>query len=98
MNEPVPRDPVRRFAGYALVTVGALILGLSGLCTLYFGGMSLLSDLQRANSYGSFFGILPFMLVLGGVPMLIGFGLLRWGLAVLRKTPKPPPSSAPPPG
>jgi ABC-type Na+ efflux pump permease subunit len=97
MNEPAERDAVRVFAGRALVTVGALILGLSGLCTLYFGGLSLFSDLKQANSYGSFSSILPFMLVLGGVPMLIGFGLFRWGLSVLRKRPKPPPS-APPPG
>jgi hypothetical protein len=97
MSEPAERDPVRVFAGRALVTVGALVLGLSGLCTLGFAGVALFSDLQQANSYGSFSNMLPFMLVIGGLPMLVGFGLLRWGLSVLRKAPKPPPS-APPPG
>jgi hypothetical protein len=95
-----PPQAMQRFAGYALVTVGALILGLSGLCTLGFAGVSLWSDLQRAGGsggYGTFAGILPFMLILGGVPMLIGFGLLWWGLRLLRKAPRPPPS-APPPG
>jgi hypothetical protein len=91
-------DPIRVFAGRALVTVGALILGLSGLCTLGFAGVTIVTDTHRAGSYGGFSSMLPFMLVVGGVPMLIGFGLLRWGLAVLRMAPKPPPSSAPPPG
>jgi len=97
MSEPQERDPVRVFAGRALVTVGALILGLSGLCTLGFAGVTLVSDLQQPNSYGSFSNMLPFMLMIGGVPMLIGFGIIRWGMWVLRRTPKPPPS-APPPG
>ena len=86
-----PPDRVKRFFGYALATVGALMLGLSGLCTLGFAGVSLWSDLQRHGSsggYGSFSGILPFMLILGGAPMLVGFGLLRWGLGLLRKAPR----------
>jgi len=97
MSEPAGRDPGRVFAGRALVAVGALILTLSGLCTLGFAGVSIWSDLHQHNSYGSFSSILPFMLVLGGLPMLAGFGIVRWGLWTLRKAPKPPPS-APPPG
>jgi hypothetical protein len=97
MDDPVHRDPVRVFAGRALVAVGALILGLSGLCTLYFGGMVLVQDLKLANGYTNLITMAPFVLVIGGLPMLIGFGILRWGLSVLRKRPRPPPS-APPPG
>jgi hypothetical protein len=96
MSEPADRDPVQVFAGRALVAVGALVLGLSGLCTLGFAGVSVWSDLHQHNSYGSFSSILPFMLVVGGGPMLVGFGLLRWGLWILRKAPKPPPSARPP--
>jgi hypothetical protein len=97
MDEPGARNPVGVFVGRALVTVGALVLGLSGLCTLGFAGLTVVSNLKQANSYTSFSNLLPFMLVLGGVPMLAGFGLLRWGLVLLRKAPRPPPS-APPPG
>jgi hypothetical protein len=95
MSEPYERSAVGVFSGRALVTLGALMLGLSGLCTLAFAGVTLFSDLQRANSYADFSGMLPFMLVIGGLPMLIGFGIIRWGMWLLRRTRRAPDPAGP---
>jgi hypothetical protein len=101
MSEPRP-DAVQRFFGGALIAVGALIFCLCGLCTAGFLVASLLPHADRS------FAIMA--LVIGGIPTAIGFGMMQLGHAMHRgpqavaappgdgEAPKPPPSSAPPPG
>jgi hypothetical protein len=89
MSEPDAHDPVERFIASALIAVGALILGLSGLCTGALAVNVLTSVVRSANGFGGdpLAGVFGFVLMLGlfgGVPMLIGALLLRWGLRLLR--------------
>ena len=76
------RDPVRRFAGYGLVTVGGLMAALAGLC----GGAMLLSSFPMGlRGVGAV--LVPLMLG-SGIPVLIGVLALRSGLRAAR-TPAP---------
>jgi hypothetical protein len=82
--------PVQAFFGGALMVVGGLIGGLSGLCTAIFligglfgGGMS---------DYGAVVGL---ALTVGFLPILIGVGLFIAGRALYRSA--QPPRPVPPP-
>jgi hypothetical protein len=90
-------ETTRLLAGYALATVGALMLGLSGLCTLSVMVGSVTQAFRGGWSNGEFPPdvMLPLGLVFGLPPILIG-GLLFWIGRRLQK-PRPRPS-APPPG
>jgi hypothetical protein len=59
-----------------LLAIGILIAGLSGLCTLVF----LVSMASEANA-----GMLPLVLVVGGLPLMLGLGLVFGGRAMIRK-------------
>jgi hypothetical protein len=69
------RDPVARLFGALLMAVGALMMALCGLCSLVF-------VLSTAGSGGGETGgMLLLVLVIGGVPIAIGFGIFwlgRW--------------------
>jgi hypothetical protein len=82
---------VRRFFGAALTAVGALMFGLCGLCTLAFFVSGFLPHEDKTVS--------AIALVVGGVPALIGFAVMRLGLSMYKGdgAPRPRPSSAPPP-
>ncbi len=58
--------------GKVLIVIGGLILFLSGGCTLFFVGFDLTASEQM--------GIWPVALMFGTLPILIGAGLLYWGL------------------
>lgn len=83
MNEPPPLPPRRRGAGaVALIAIGVLILVPSGLCSAVFG-IGFLSDIINHTPHGGedysrgFIWLVP---MFGGPPILIGAGLLYWGL------------------
>jgi hypothetical protein len=72
------RDPVARLFGALLMTVGALMMGLCGLCSLaavVFMGESISSE---------FGGTLLLVLYFGGVPIGVGF-VLFWVGRTLRR-------------
>ena len=69
---------VRRFWGGLLVTVGVLIAGLCGLCTMVFVGLTLDQPVTL---------ILP--LVFGGPPILVGLLLVWAGRRILRQSREP---------
>lgn len=85
----------KSFAAAAMITAGGLILLLCGPCTLFFAGSALITLVTEQNTALSV-QILIMALVVGGLPTLLGWFLLRSGLRRTRAA-KPPPSSPPPP-
>ncbi|HLZ73711.1 hypothetical protein [Phenylobacterium sp.] len=78
------RDPIERFAAYAVMLVGGLMLGLSGLCTAGVGWAQIAYLFQPGQSGGldSLGGLVTTVIALaifGGIPMVAGFLILRWG-------------------
>lgn len=71
---------MRSFFGAALIGCGILIAALSGLCTLVFLGASM-----GSSGGGEAIAMLPLALGLGGVPFVIGVGLLWLGRRLIRK-------------
>ena len=75
-------NATRRFFGTAMMAVGALLAGLSGLCTLGYAGIGLWA---LATEHDPFGGAMVIMALLSGiVPILVGVGLYFGGKA-LRK-------------
>ena len=79
-------DPVRRFFEAVLMAGGALIAGLSGLCTLGFTIFGL-ADVFRYP--GEALSILLLVAMVGGIPTLIGVGLFWWGRTLRRAESRP---------
>lgn len=73
---PPPTKPRWTGAAITLVAIGLLIFVPSGLCTSVMG----IGALIDGGSSGPDFGILFMALIVGGVPMLLGFLLIRTGL------------------
>ena len=67
---------MNKFFGGILLAIGILIAGVSGLCTL----VALISSLSDGPM-----GMIPVALIVGGIPMLIGGGLIYAGLYFLRQ-------------
>ena len=95
MSDPRP-DPTRRFFGAALTAIGGLMFALCGLCTGVFLVTGMMPHEDRS------FAVIA--LVVGGIPTLIGFGVMQLGLTLYRGA-KPgasdqakPPPSVPPQG
>lgn len=61
--------------GGILLAVGILIAGVSGLCSLW-GIISMISEP----------GMIPIVLLVGGIPFAIGIGLVFAGRALLRSS------------
>lgn len=83
MNEARKGDPLGRFFAAAVIAVGALIFGLCGLCTAVF---LVAGVMPHGDSSFSFIA-----LFVGGIPALIGFMILRFGLAMYREEANRPP-------
>jgi hypothetical protein len=70
---------MKKLFGGLLLAAGILIGGASGLCSLVFIVMGLS---EGAGGFG--LGILPMVLMIGGIPFAIGVGLFFGGRALLR--------------
>lgn len=70
---------MKRFFGGLLLAIGILIAGGSGLCTIIFDIMAL----SETQSDGLSFVVLS--LFVGGIPFVIGLGLVFWGRWLLRR-------------
>jgi hypothetical protein len=71
-------ENVKALAGLVLIAAGGLLLALSGTCTVFgvfFGMLGLAAGDLSA---------LGLVLMIGGVPMLAGYVMLRVGLSLWR--------------
>lgn len=73
------QSPVRRFFGFALASVGGLIMTLCGLCTGFF----MIAGLAPGGD-----GFLPMAIVIGGIPTAVGVGMFLFGRRLLRRAPR----------
>lgn len=95
MSERARRDPVERFFGAALMAIGGLIFTLCGLCTLTMGGSALVSQLRyQFNPMSLVSGFILFGIV-GGLPTLGGFLVMRAGWRLYRVRSETPSGGTP---
>lgn len=64
--------------GGLLLASGILLMTVSGLCSLAITVAGLSEAVKDP-------GLFIYPLLFGGVPFVIGFGLFKWGKAVLRR-------------
>lgn len=76
----------RTFWAWVLILAGGLITALCGTCTAVYVGGSFF-DLLRGGDVGLVAFIVVSALVVGGLPILVGALLLRWGLKL--RAPRP---------
>jgi hypothetical protein len=74
---PEPPKPKWTGAAITLFAIGLLIFVPSGLCTGIFGIGALV---DAGSSNGIDYGVLLMALIVGGIPMLVGFLFIRLGL------------------
>ena len=87
--DPDTSNPGRRFLGYVLVAVGALLTLLSGACTLTWLGFIAVSVVRSPTRRA---GVVPAILValpVGGLPIAVGLAMIAGGRS-LSKPQRPP--------
>ena len=92
MSEPAPAtdegNAGGRFFGVLLMAVGSLIAGLSGLCSA--GVLVMMAAEPGSGSgeaiVGAFVGGLVMVGIVGGVPILVGVGLIIVGRGLYRSS------------
>ena len=94
MSGPYRYSDGWRFVGAMLIAVGALIATLSGLCSAIFLASSV-SDLLNGHGGGEFSpnsipDAIMMVAIWGGIPLLIGAGLVWVGLRLNRAVTKRP--------
>lgn len=72
---------MKQFFGGLLLGIGILVMTVSGLCTLSVVVAGLYDEPGMVAREPS---ILVVPLLVGGLPLLLGFGLYRWGRSLLR--------------
>jgi hypothetical protein len=77
---------MNKLIGGILLAVGTLIAGVSGICTLVVVGSSLASPNEWTGGGASgLFGSFMIVLIVGGIPFLLGLGLFLLGRRMLRR-------------
>jgi hypothetical protein len=74
---------MQKLMGGCLLGVGILIAGLSGLCTLVVVGSSLMDSTTE-----NMLPMIPAVLIVGGIPLVIGLGMFFLGRYLLRTAPQ----------
>lgn len=72
---------MKRLTGSLLLGAGILIAGTSGLCSAGFV-VTILYVMFQGGPAAT--GLLPIVVIVGGIPFAIGFGLYKWGQSLLR--------------
>lgn len=67
---------MKKLFGGILLAIGVLIAGASGLCSAVF----LIGSLGSSDTLG----MLPMVLLIGGVPFVVGLGIGLGGWALIR--------------
>ena len=81
---------MEKLIGGILLAVGTLIAGVSGLCTLVVVGSSLASPSEwTSGGMNGLFGSFMIVLIVGGIPFLLGIGLFLLGRRMLRRASPP---------
>jgi hypothetical protein len=75
---------MKRVFGGILMAAGILIAGLSGLCSIVVGG-SMMTDSSGLFSGSGLLGLLPMILLFGGIPFVLGVGVFIGGRALVRE-------------
>lgn len=76
---------MEKLIGGILMAVGALIAGLSGLCSIAILFTSLASPSEwMSGGVGGAFGSLGIILMFGGIPFAVGAGLFLLGRRIAR--------------
>ena len=83
-EQPKHVDSSAGFSGRVLITMGVLIVCVAGPCSLYFGLAALLLLFDPSAEIGGYMLFMVF--VAGGVPLLVGFLLIRAGWKKLRRS------------
>lgn len=80
------RGDLRRFFGNLLVALGGLMATLCGSCGAFFvvAGVATLKDPEGFGQMMLWSG-----LILGGIPALVGLGMLAWGRRLRRSGDRP---------
>jgi len=73
---------VMKFLGWLLMAIGVVIAGTAGACTLVVGVPFFLSTLSYPQGLPE---SLVLMLVLGGIPLLVGIGVFFGGRWLARR-------------
>ena len=77
--------PVVKLFGAMLMAVGGLIAVLSGLCSLAFLGPVIVNVIQQPNlNAQSAMVALPWVLIVGGIPIGVGVGIFVIGRHLFR--------------
>ncbi len=79
--------PVRKFFGWLLMAVGGLIAGTTGACSLYILATSIFSG-GDLGYFGGLLSWIALVLVVGGIPCLIGVAVFFGGRALCRPRPR----------
>lgn len=77
---------MKRLMGGILLGAGLLIAGTSGLCSAYFLISLTISAIMSNAPGGESLAFLGLVLLFGGIPFGIGFGLVQWGRSLLRES------------
>ncbi len=74
---------MKTFFGGILLAIGILIAGASGLCTITFVVSAIGSAVNSHQEFGGA-GMIPLIAIVGGIPFLVGVGLIFAGRALIR--------------
>lgn len=80
------RRALRRFLAGVLMTVGGIVALLSGLCSVVFAGGMVFEGGAGRGSLGETLSLGLMVLIVGGVPFAVGFGLFVMGRNGWRST------------
>ena len=69
-----------------MLAVGVLIAGTSGLCSAGFVLWAIVAAAGTADAGMAVLYVIPAVLIVGGIPFAIGFGLIQWGRSLLRNS------------
>ena len=91
MTSPQNPGSARQFFGWLLMGVGGLIAGTTGACTVYFLAVPIFSG-GGTEYFGGLLSWIMLVLVLGGIPCMIGVAVFSGGRALCRRRPSQRPT------
>ena len=84
MTQSKRPNPVVAFFGWLLMCGGALVAATTGTCTVYFLAAPILQG-EGVDYFGGLVSWILLVMIVGGVPCLIGVGMFFLGRFVARR-------------